>query len=350
MSGPTGMKVTVAGAGALGSVLALFLADAGAEVTLVDPGGRPNASAVAAGMVAPVFEALLDGDTGVDFAVLSEAAALWGPLSARIGVQPDRAGALAVATAETLEAWEAAAQRLGATVARRSAGEAEALVSGLKAADGALFTTGDFRIDPAAVLAAVARAGSVRRVLGRIAGYSAGVVRLEAGETWAADRLVVATGAAVGLAEAVPELKALRPIKGHILRLAGGPSAGPMVRLARGYLCPSPGGAIVGASMQPGRCDTEIEPEVVARLLDQARAAFPALDGAGLVAAAGVRAETPDHLPLAGRSTTPDMWIAGGARRNGWLLAPLIARALTDALLSDGEPQLPAGFDPRRFG
>ena len=63
---PTGPRVAVAGAGALGSLCALLLARAGARVTWLDPcldqDGRttPNASAVAAGMLAPACEALFD--------------------------------------------------------------------------------------------------------------------------------------------------------------------------------------------------------------------------------------------------------------------------------------------------
>lgn len=351
MSARTGIKVTVAGAGALGSVLALFLDEAGAEVTLVDPGGAPNASAVAAGMIAPVFETLLDGETGVDVDGLLRAAELWGPLAARIDLALDRSGALGVAPATTLDAWQVAALAFGVPLERRSAGQAEAMVPGLAAPDGAVFTALDVRLEPRAALACLARAaGGVRRAQGRVVAFSGGAVGLEDGRRWAVDRLVVATGAAPGLAALAPELKALSPIKGHILRLAGGPASGPVVRLAQGYLCPQDGGAVVGASMQAGRCDREVEPEVVERLVSQARAALPDLSADGLVAETGVRAETPDHQPLAGRSITPGVWLAGGARRNGWLLAPLIARALADALIGDGEPELPAGFDPARFG
>lgn len=350
MSARTGIKVTVAGAGALGSVLALFLDEAGAEVTLVDPGGAPNASAVAAGMIAPVFEALLDGETGVDFEILRQAAALWGPLAARVGLAIDGAGALGVAPASVLDAWQAAAQALCAPAERLSAAQAQALLPGLDAPDGALFTGLDVRLEPRTALARLAGAGDGARRSGRVVDFSGGEVRLKSGERWAADRLVIATGAAAGLAAIAPELKVLTPIKGHILRLASGPAAGPVVRLAQGYLCPQAGGAIVGASMQPGRSDVDVEPDVVERLMSQARTALPNLSAAGLVAEAGVRAEAPDHLPLAGRSTTAGVWIAGGARRNGWMLAPLIARALADALIADGEPQLPAGFDPARFG
>jgi glycine oxidase len=70
---------------------------------------------------------------------------------------------------------------------------------------------------------------------------------------------------------------------------------------------------------------------------------------AGARPAVGVRAATPDGLPLVGRSSTPGVWIAAGARRNGWLLAPLIAKVLTAALTDDADlPPGLVGLDPRR--
>ena len=56
-----GLRVIVAGSGAVGQVAALKLLDEGAEVRLFDPAPLgANASGVAAGMLAPAFEAVLD--------------------------------------------------------------------------------------------------------------------------------------------------------------------------------------------------------------------------------------------------------------------------------------------------
>jgi glycine oxidase len=171
---------------------------------------------------------------------------------------------------------------------------------------------------------------------------------LSDGATIEADIWAICTGAARGLEAVAPELAALTPIKGHILRLIDGPARGPVVRMARGYICPGEGGAVVGASMEAGRRDLEVDPAVVAGLLDQARTAFPDLSDNGVTVLTGVRAATADGLPLAGASAKPGVWIAGGARRNGWLLAPLIAQGLTAAIAGD-RGGLPAAFDPRRF-
>ncbi|MDB5425130.1 MAG: D-amino acid oxidase family protein, partial [Phenylobacterium sp.] len=95
-------RVTVAGAGALGLSTALALADAGCAVTVCDPAPRfSGASGVAAGMLAPVFETVLDAQGQGDLALLLAARDLWPGLAARAGVALDRSGAVAVGS----EAW-----------------------------------------------------------------------------------------------------------------------------------------------------------------------------------------------------------------------------------------------------
>ena len=72
------VRVLVAGAGALGSTLALVLQREGARVTLVDPAGvGDNASGVAAGMLAPAFEATLDPASEGHFGLLAQARGLY---------------------------------------------------------------------------------------------------------------------------------------------------------------------------------------------------------------------------------------------------------------------------------
>jgi glycine oxidase len=64
---------------------------------------------------------------------------------------------------------------------------------------------------------------------------------------------------------------------------------------------------------------------------------------------AGVRAATPDGLALVGRSAAPRVILATGARRNGWLLAPLIASAVAACVLGRDPGALAARLDPARF-
>jgi glycine oxidase len=95
--------------------------------------------------------------------------------------------------------------------------------------------------------------------------------------------------------------------------------------------------------------DRSIDPEAVARLRAGAERLFPALAGAAMVAAAGVRAATADGLPLAGQGPQPGVFLAQGARRNGWLLAPLIAEVVCDRLAQRAPSVAARAFDPRRF-
>jgi glycine oxidase len=106
--------------------------------------------------------------------------------------------------------------------------------------------------------------------------------------------------------------------------------------------------------MEEGRSDRDIDPEAVERLAAGARRLFPALRTADLEARAGVRAATLDGLPLVGPgdgegTLIAQVLVARGARRNGWLLAPLIAEVLLDRLAGRPASAAAAAFDPGRF-
>ena len=94
MSDLKGLRVVVAGAGAIGSVLALQLVRRGAQVVLADP-ARPggNASGVAAGMLAPLMEALLDSASAGHYPLLLEARDAWPAVLEGAPVALDRSGA-----------------------------------------------------------------------------------------------------------------------------------------------------------------------------------------------------------------------------------------------------------------
>jgi glycine oxidase len=310
--------VTVAGAGALGLCIALELARRGAAVTICDPASPgDNASGVAAGMLAPVFETVLDPQGGGHFQLLRAARDLWSDFA---DIPIDRSGA--VYRGDGPGAVRARLDALGA--------------DWLESADGPL-SLEDWRLDPGAVMTRLYamndRAG----------------VRFEARAVIADEPgpVVLATGA--GGAGLAPELARLTPIKGHILRLAGGPSTGPVLRAEGVYLCPDPAAAILGATMETGLDDCRVDPEQVAGLKRSGERLWPGLGALRARAEVGVRAGTPDGLPLVGWSARPNTLLAVGARRNGWLLAPLVARTIA-AYLADQDPgPFAARLDPRRF-
>ena len=68
--------VIVIGAGVLGLCTAAELAARGHAVTVIDS-GAPNASSIAAGMIAPALESLLDDVTTDRAALLKRARDLW---------------------------------------------------------------------------------------------------------------------------------------------------------------------------------------------------------------------------------------------------------------------------------
>ena len=323
----SGARILVGGAGVLGSAAALAFARAGARVVLADPAPLGlNASGIAAGMLAPAFETALDGGGARSFEMLRAARDHWpGFLEDQADALLHRSGALYLGDEAQRSSVLARLQAAGAEGAERGKG---------------VFSPEDWRIEPIAALAAM------RSRLSALGGaVIESPVKPLLGE---ADLSVLACGyASRALA---PELALLRPIKGQLLRFAPGIlEAGPMLRSAGGYLVPSLLGAIAGATMEEGRSDLATDPSVEARLAQMAAGLAPGLKGRPYRAAAGVRAATPDGLPLAGWSTKPKVLLAAGARRNGWLLAPLIARTLVE-LVGGGEPSpFAAAFAPSRF-
>lgn len=332
------VKVTVAGAGALGLSAALALADAGCAVTVCDPAApAANASGVAAGMLAPAFEAALDPAAAGHFDILMAARDLWPALEVRAGVAIDRSGALAVGEGAWLAFLRAAFLRLGLHLTDVPRIALDDLAPGLSPGFGhALMSREDWRLEPPAALAAL-----------RASAGAAGVVFQRAparpGDGW----LVVATGASN--ADLAPELAALTPIKGHILRAATGAAGRMSVRAEGIYAAPAGGGLAVGATMEAGVADAAVDPKQGPPLRTAGARLFPAVAESPVELFAGVRAATPDGLPMVGFSAQPRTILATGARRNGWLLAPLVAKIVAACVTGRDPGALAARLDPRRF-
>lgn len=324
-----GAKITVAGAGALGLTTALALADAGAQVTVFDPAPEAaNASGVAAGMLAPAFEAVLDAGARPHFDLLIAARNLWPALEARIGVKVDRSGAVAVGEADYMDRVQAGLRALGLHPAELERRPLDDLAPGLAPRwTRGLLVREDWRVEAAQTLAALRRAAQ-----------SAGVVfRLEPAKGFeGGERLVIATGHGRDLAVVAPELGQLSPIKGHILRARGRAYDGVVVRGQGAYVTGAPGDLTIGATMQAGVEDRSVDPEQVAPLQAAGARLFTALADTEFVAEVGIRAATPDGLPMVGRGRHHGVLLAVGARRNGWLLAPLVAKLIV-ACVTEGE-------------
>ena len=332
-------RLVVVGSGALGSACALAAARAGAHVSLVDPAPiAANASGIAAGMLAPAFEAALDPVSAGHFALLAQARDLWPGFIEGLGPTGlQRSGAL-------FRAPDAAQARVRAVLTAQGARTDETRAG--------LFTPEDWRIEPRLALAAM-RAGLTALggvvISGQAAKLDEGCVLLMDGQRIVADATVLACG--YGGQALAPELALLEPIKGQLLRYDGaGPREGPIVRSETAYLAPGAGGAVVGATMEPGRSDLAIDPAATERLKAEAARLSAELAWSDPRALTGVRASTPDGLPLIGPSSIPGVWLAAGARRNGWLFAPLAAAMVVGQMQgNEGGAWETAAFAPSRF-
>jgi glycine oxidase len=330
-----GLNLAVLGAGVFGLCVALHAARAGAAVTVFDPAPLgENASGAAAGMIAPVGESLLEEGGPDVFALYAAARDRWPAFAAAApGLELDRSGVvLHFADEARAAAAEIRARILGADVHRL---------------DGcSLFTLDDLRVDAPQALKALLEAalGAGAALRPRAAG---------AADLGAFDAVVLAAGFASRalFGQAVPELDALRPIKGHVVAFDSGPSFGPVVRRSDLYLVPRASGLLAGASMEFGASDACVDPEVVERLRRRVVAIRPDLKATAVTGRSGVRAATPDHRPMVGPSTLQGLWLAVGARRNGWLLGPLVGEMMLDYLSGrDAGPFAPSLHPARLRG
>ncbi len=308
-----------------------------------------SASGIAAGMLAPVFESLLD-PVAPPFPLLMAARDLWPPLASLLDLSLDRRGALGIAPTGERDSWVERLQALGAGF--RLTDPLRHGVPWLVTDRPGVWTYEDWRLSPPHALAALraaAESAGARWRRAAVERFEPGRAVLSDGDILSCDALIVATGASKALSGVAGEMQHITPVKGQIMRWPSVALDGPVVRLRGAYICPAREGVMVGATMEPGRDDLRIDPSALAGVRGKALAVVPALEAGAMEVRVGVRAATPDGLPLVGRSSFPGAWLAVGARRNGWLLAPLLARIIADMLEGATPNEYAALFDPERF-
>jgi glycine oxidase len=370
--------VIVAGGGVIGTAIAWRAAMAGLGVILVDPEHGDAASLVAAGMLAPVSEALFG--EGALLRVNLLAVARFGSFAAELEevtghpVGLRREGTLAIA----YDAGDyAALMRL--TAFRRSAGlDAEELDSRAcrklesfltPDVHGGVLFAGDWSVDNRRYAAALREAAADAKVLlvrDRVTevlirdGQARGVRLADGGEIGSA-QVVVAAGSASGAVAGLPaELRAaVRPVKGQLLRLRHPAGLPPVlthtiratVRGVDVYLVPrADGEVIVGATQEERGPDRTVTAGAVHDLLHDAMSVLPVTSELILAeACAGLRPGTPDNGPIVGGFGVGGLLLATGHYRNGILMSPVTADAVVACLT--GQPPAPewAPFTPGRF-
>jgi len=354
--------VAVAGGGAIGLAVAWRAAQRGLRVAVLERdalGG--GASAVAAGMLAPITEASPVERPMLDLGLAAAAAypAFVEELREASGTDPGylACGSLLVARdrdeADALERELEMRRGLGLEVHRLRASEARrrepALAPTIRLG---LEIPPDHAVDPRRLTAALAeacrRAGVELRVGfevrsveldgGRVSG-----IRSAGGEVVGADQVVIAAGAWSGLLGGLPDgaMLAVRPVKGQILRLhdpAGPGLLNRVLRMAGGYIVPRGDGRyVLGATMEERGFDTTVTAGAAFELLRDAVELVPGIDELVLdELSAGLRPATADNLPAIGPGAVPGLHWATGHYRNGILLTPITAE-LVAAVLTGGE-------------
>lgn len=181
---------------------------------------------------------------------------------------------------------------------------------------------------------------------GRCMGAIAGGEKIHAG------RVLVAAGCYSAGIEAAGGYAPTRPVRGQMIALnAGAATPAVVIRSERGYLVPREDGRLVaGSTIEHAGFDKSVTPDGLRQILDAAVEMVPALGGTRVMETwAGLRPDSPDHLPILGPTPIEGLSIATGHYRNGILLAPITARLARQWLL--GEPtDVPLGpFSPMRF-
>jgi glycine oxidase len=370
--------VVVAGGGVIGTAIAWCAAAAGLDVVLVEPGRGDAASLVAAGMLAPVSEALFGEGALLRVNLLalgrfpSFAAELEEAAGQHVGLRRD--GTLAVAYDP---GDYAALMRL--TTFRRSAGlDAEELDSRAcrrlepfltPDVHGGVLFAGDWSVDNrryAAALREAMTAAKVRLVRDEVTqalvqdGRARGV-RLAGGDDIGAAWTVIAAGCWSSAVGGVPEAlrAAVRPVKGQLLRLRHPASMPPVlthtiratVRGADVYLVPrADGELIVGATQEERGPDQTVTAGAVHDLLHDAMSVLPVTSELILAeTCAGLRPGTLDNGPIVGGSGVGGLLVATGHYRNGILMSPVTADAVV-AMLTGASPAPEwEPFTPERF-
>ena len=165
-----------------------------------------------------------------------------------------------------------------------------------------------------------------------------------------------APGSAPGIAsenDFVARYAPTRPVRGQMLELRPvGETLRYVLRSRRGYLVPRRDGRIVaGSTLEEAGFQKQVTPAGIRQILDAALELQPGLGGAEILDSwAGLRPDTPDHLPILGPTDMEGLLVAPGHYRNGILLAPVTAKLIRE-WITDGQASLEVrAFSPLRFG
>ena len=258
--------------------------------------------------------------------------------------------------------------QFGVVAERLSVAEARAKAPALNgAATAATWVPGECSADPRlltrAVLAAAQARGvevrgncSVERVESDGAEPGVGVGVLGGGERIHAGNVIIAAGCFSGQIAGVENFAPTAPCRGQMIALQLElPANCPVLRSQNGYIVPRGNGRVVaGSTLENAGFAKQVTPEGMSKILNAAKELIPAIADAPILEKwAGLRPDTPDHLPIIGTTEgvtgAKGLWMATGHYRNGILLAPGTAQAITALVVRGESPIDISHFSPMRF-
>ncbi len=143
----------------------------------------------------------------------------------------------------------------------------------------------------------------------------------------------------------------VRPVKGQMLAVIGGPVLKHVVRSAKVYLVPrSDWRLVIGSTLEDAGYNKQTSVNTIQQLFHAAIELAPGLSESKVHEAwAGLRPGTPDDLPILGETSTSGYFIATGHFRDGILLAPVTAQVMTKLVLGSSPGYDLAHFASSRF-
>jgi glycine oxidase len=180
---------------------------------------------------------------------------------------------------------------------------------------------------------------------GRCKGLNFGSERLEAKWT------VIAAGCFSQQIEGVAPYAPVFPTKGQMAALRCDVRVERVLWSERIYLVPRTDGRIIaGATAEHAGFDHRVTAGSIKKILSGAMELVPELENAHVEETwAGLRPDTPDHLPILGPTDIEGMLIATGHFRSGILLAPITARWIREWVTTQKVSQDWERFSPMRF-
>jgi glycine oxidase len=366
--------VVVIGGGLIGTSIGWRLRQAGLGVALIVGERSAAASGVAAGMLAPVTETTFTEQRllALNLASLSRypefvaEVELASGLPAGLRRTPNLSVAYDADDAARLSTFAdflARAGHPGERLTSRECRRYEPLLA--PTIRSGLLVEGDWSCDNRLLWRALIKAGNligVRELPGfvhRVTSSNGQVtgVQLADGSSIGARWVVVANGAWARQIDGPPDLP-VRPVKGQILRLDPGRLPAPSltirayVRGAEIYLVPRESGheVVLGATVEELGFYHRITAGATYELLRDGRTVMPMSAEYALVeTSVGWRPGTPDNAPILGRCEVEGLVLATGHYRNGVLLTPITADAISTLIMSGELDSIAAPFTLDRF-